>query len=303
VIDGAVGQVRSFNRLVTQRVGALNDRYLSRDRPLGEARLLWEIGVEGCDARALRSRLRLDSGYLSRLLSSLEAAQLVSVRPNEDDKRVRTVRLTPAGLAERALLDRRSDELARSFLEPLSEPRRARLVAAMAEVERLLTGSLVEIRAVDPADRDAQICLHEYVVELGRRFDTGFDPALSISAGFDELRPPAGVFLVATLRSEPVGCGALKFHRDEPAELKRMWVAESARGLGIGRRLLSELERRAAAAGAGVVRLETNKSLTEAIGLYRSAGYREVDAFNDEPYAHHWFEKQLGPVSPPAESQ
>src|SRR2546426_7856378 len=121
MIDASVSQVRSFNRLVTQRVGALNDHYLARDRPLGEARLLWEIGVEGSDVRWLRSRLGVDSGYLSRLLRSLEAARLVRVDPNEDDRRVRTVQLTPAGLAERDLLDRRSDELARSFLEPLSE--------------------------------------------------------------------------------------------------------------------------------------------------------------------------------------
>ena len=293
MLEESVGQVRSFNRLVTERVGALNDHYLSRDRSLGEARLLWEIGSEGCDARQLRARLDLDSGYLSRLLRSLEAADLVSVEPKKDDKRVRTVHLTPAGLAERALLERRSDELARSFLEPLSEPRRARLVTAMAEVERLLTGALVEVRAVDPAHPDAQMCLREYFVELGRRFETGFDPALSIPAELHELRPPAGVFLVATLRSEPVGCGGLKFHGEEPTELKRMWVADSVRGFGIGRRLLSELESRAAASGAGVVRLETNTALTEAINLYRSAGYREVDAFNDEPYAHHWFEKQL----------
>ena len=293
MIETAVGQVRSFNRLVTQRVGVLNDHYLARDRPLGEARLLWEIGVEGCDVRRLRSRLDLDSGYLSRLLRSLEAAQLISVGQNEDDKRVRTAQLTPAGLAERDALERRSDELARSFLEPLSEPRRERLVAAMAEVERLLTAALVDIKAVDPAHRDAHICLHEYFVELSQRFDAGFDPALSISAELHDLRPPAGVFLIATQRAEPVGCGALKFHGDEPTELKRMWVAESARGLGIGRRLLTELENRAAADGARVVRLETNKTLTEAIGLYRSAGYREVDAFNDEPYAHHWFEKHL----------
>ena len=289
----AVGQVRSFNRLVTERVGALNDRYLARDRPLGEARLLWEIGVDGCDVRRLRSRLGLDSGYLSRLLRSLEAARLVSVEPNENDKRVRTVQLTPAGLAERELLDRRSDELASSFLEPLSEPRRERLVAAMAEVERLLTAALVEINVSDPADRDAQFCLDEYFAELGRRFDTGFDPALSIPAKLDELRPPAGVFLIATLRADPVGCGALKFHHGKPAELKRMWVAESARGLGIGRRLLAELESRAEAGGSRVVRLETNKSLHEAINLYRASGYREIEAFNDEPYAHHWFEKRL----------
>ncbi len=294
MIDAAVGQVRSFNRFVTQRVGALNDHYLARDRPLGEARLLWEIGVAGCDIRRLRSRLDLDSGYLSRLLRSLETARLITVDPNEDDKRVRTVRLTPAGLAERDLLERRSDELARSFLEPLSEPRRQRLVDAMAEVELLLTAALVEIDVVDPAHRDAQLCLREYFAELGRRFDTGFDPVLSIPAELHDLRPPAGVFLVATLRAEPVGCGGLKFHGDEPAELKRMWVAESVRGLGIGRRLLDELESRAAAGGARVVRLETNKTLLEAISLYRSAGYRDVDPFNDEPYAHHWFEKHLG---------
>ncbi len=293
MLDAAVGQVRSFNRLVTQHVGALNDHYLARDRPLGEARVLWEIGVEGCDVRRLRSRLELDSGYLSRLLRSLEAAQLIGVHRSESDRRVRTVRLTAAGVAERDLLDRRSDELARSFLQPLSESRRDRLVAAMAEVERLLTAALVEIRAVDPAHRDAQFCLGEYVAELDRRFEAGFDPTSSISAELHELRPPAGVFLVATLRAEPVGCGALKFHGKEPTELKRMWVAESTRGFGIGRRLLAELESRAAAAGAHVVRLETNKTLTEAISLYRSAGYREVDAFNDEPFAHHWFEKDL----------
>jgi DNA-binding MarR family transcriptional regulator/GNAT superfamily N-acetyltransferase len=291
--DAAVGQVRSFNRLVTQRVGALNDHYLARDRPLGEARLLWEIGAEGCDVRRLRARLDLDSGYLSRLLRSLETAGLVSVDPNEDDKRVRTARLTAAGLAERALLEQGSDELARSFLEPLSEARRQRLVAAMAEVERLLTATLVEIKVVDPAHSDAQLCVREYFAELGRRFETGFDPGLSIPAEHRELRPPAGLFLVATLRAEPVGCGGLKFHGDEPTELKRMWVADSVRGLGIGRRLLDELESRAATGGARAIRLETNRTLLEAISLYRSTGYVEVDAFNDEPYADHWFEKQL----------
>ena len=293
-MDGAaVERVRSFNRLVTERVGALNDHYLARDRSLGEARVLWEIGREGRDVRDLRSRLGLDSGYLSRLLRSLEAAGLVIVVSREDDRRVRVAQLTRAGAAERELLDRRSDELAHSFLAPLSEERRDRLVAAMAEVESLLTAALVQVEVVDPAAPAAQFCLREYFAELGRRFDTGFDPALSISAGLDELRLPHGAFLLATLRGEPVGSGALKFHGDEPTELKRMWVAEAARGLGLGRRLLDELERCARENGAGVVRLETNQSLTEAIALYRSAGYVEVDAFNDEPYAHHWFEKRF----------
>src|SRR5262245_26047006 len=132
--EAAVERVRSFNRRVVQSLGALDDHYLSRRLPLGEARVLWEIGPEGCDVRRLRATLELDSGYLSRLLRSLEAAGLVEVRPSEHDRRVRTAHLTARGRAERELLSRRSDELARSFLEPLSPRGRERLVAAMAEV-------------------------------------------------------------------------------------------------------------------------------------------------------------------------
>jgi len=288
-----VGQVRSFNRAVTQRAGALDDAFLSRARPLGQARVLWEIGPDGSDVRALRSRLGLDSGYLSRLLRALEAGGLVDVTPSGADGRVRIARLTDGGLAERAELDRLSDDAAIEILRPLSAGQRSRLVAAMAEVERLLAASAVRIDPCDPRRPEARFCLQAYFGELSRRFDSGFDPALSISAGDDELTPPAGLLLVATLHGEPVGCGALKFHAGAPAEIKRMWVAPEARGTGLGRRLLAELEERALHGGADCARLETNGSLTEAIALYRSAGYREVPAFNDEPYAHHWFEKRL----------
>jgi len=288
-----IAQVRRFNRLVTERVGALEDHYLARDLPLGQARVLWEIGADGSDVRTLRSRLGLDSGYLSRLLRDLEAAGLVVVEPSERDRRVRTARLTSDGMNERRLLDRRSDALARSLLEPVPEPQRERLIEAMGQVERLLTSAMVVIRRVDPADPVARYCVGEYFAELDRRFRTGFDPEVSISADDDELRLPKGLILVATLRDEAVGCGALKFHDDAPTELKRMWVAPTTRGLGIGRRILSELEAEAARRGSRVLHLETNGSLTEAIALYRSSGYTEVDAFNDEPYAHHWFEKRV----------
>jgi DNA-binding MarR family transcriptional regulator len=288
-----VRQVRSFNRLVTQRVGALDDRYLARGRPLGEARVLWEIGDSGCDVRRLRARLGVDSGYLSRLLRSLELAGLVEVGPSDDDRRVRTARLTTAGVAERAVLERRSDELARSILEPLSDPQRERLVAALAEAERLLGVALVRFEAVDALHRDAQRCLRAYAEELDSRAACGTDSWSAISATLPQLRSPRGLFLLATLHAEPLGCAGLKLPPGEPAEVKRMWVAESARGLGIGRRLLAELERRAAAAGRSTIRLETNRALTEAIGLYRSSGYDEVEPFNDEPYADHWFAKSL----------
>ena len=288
-----LSQVRRFNRIVTQRVGALNDRFLARDRSLGESRVLWEIGAEGRDVRSLRTQLELDSGYLSRLLRSLEASGLVAVGPAGSDKRVRIARLTSSGSAERAILDKRSDELAASLLAPLGAKQRAQLVAAMAEVERLLIAAMVNIVVIDPAHPHARHCLRAYFSELDSRFDDGFDPTQSIPASDQELRLPAGLLLVATLGTEPIGCGALKFHDNQPAEIKRMWVDESARGLGIGRRLLSELEHSAAKHGARAVRLETNKTLVEAIRLYRSAGYGEVAAFNDERYAHHWFEKEL----------
>ena len=303
----AVGRVRRFNRLVTQRVGALNDRFLTRERPLAEARLLWEIGQEGCEVRALRARLELDSGHLSRLLRALEADGLIRVVPSSadgrglrrpvcgsgSDRRVRTVQLTSAGSTERTELDLRSDELARSFLEPLSARQRDRLLAAMRDVERLLTAALVELRPTDPAHPDAKACFSHYFAELERRSSSRLDPATLIAAKPHELRPPAGLLLIGYLHSEPVGCGAVKHHADAPSEIKRMWVAETARGLGIGRRLLVELEASAALSGATRVRLETNRTLTEAINLYRSAGYLEVSAFNDEPFADHWFEKRL----------
>jgi len=288
-----IQRVRSFNRTVTERIGALNDRFLGRDRPVGEARLLWEIGTTGAEIRDLRTRLSLDSAYLSRLLRSLEQQGLVDVGEHLSDRRVRRAVLTDAGVAERDELDRRSTDLAQRLLEPLTDKQRARVVAAMEEVERLLTASMVTIAVTNPAAADARWCVAHYFGELASRFEKGFDPAQSISADDHEMTPPAGVFLVARLRERPVGCGALKLHRDGPAELKRMWVSPSVRGVGVGARLLRELEQRARAAGVRVLRLETNRALKEAIALYRASGYREVAPFNAEPYAHHWFEKRL----------
>ena len=285
-----VASVRRFSRTVTQRVGALDDRFLGFDRPLGEARLLWEIGVDGCEVRSLRARLELDSGYLSRLLRGLEADGLVVVQPDERDKRVRRAMPTRAGREEWEALERRSDELAAALLEPLTASQQERLVSAMGTVQRLLEAATVQIAPIDPSHPDARYCLGEYAAELDRRLPEGFDPACSLLADTRELQPPAGLLLVASLRSEPIGCGALRFREGAPTEIKRVWVAESARGLGLGRRLLARLED---LASSPVVRLDTNRALGEAIAMYRSAGYVEIPPFNDERYAHHWFEKRL----------
>jgi DNA-binding MarR family transcriptional regulator/GNAT superfamily N-acetyltransferase len=288
-----IRQVRSFNRTVAEGIGAIDDRFLGRGRPMGESRLLWEIGEDGADLRTLRARLDLDSGYLSRTLVSLERQGLVVVRARPDDRRVRCATLTAAGADERAELEKLSDAVACRVLEPLSDEQRQRLVAAMSEVERLLQASMVRFTIDDPDSKDARWCFEQYFAELNARFDSGFDPSLSLSADARELTAPEGALIVARLHGQPVGCVALKFHGESPSELKRMWVSQSARGLGLGRRLIEEAEKHARQAGIRVVRLETNRTLVEAIGLYRRSGYVEVEAFNTEPYAHHWFEKKL----------
>jgi DNA-binding MarR family transcriptional regulator/GNAT superfamily N-acetyltransferase len=293
-----VAKVRRFNRTVTQRVGALNDDFLSRDRPLAMSRLLWEIGTEGGEVVMLRSRLGLDSGQMSRMLRALEADGLVTVAPSDVDGRVRVARLTEKGRTERAILDERSDELAASILDPLDAAERTELVTAMRAVERLIATSLVESREVDAESPDAQRCLRAYVAELNRRApERGFDPRTGATAEPHEVRPPNGAFVVLYLRGEAVGCGAVKHHPGQVTDIKRMWVAESARGMGLGRRLLAHLERLAREHGSSRARLETSDVLPEAIALYRSAGYVEVPPFNDEPFADRWFTKPLRDTS------
>jgi DNA-binding MarR family transcriptional regulator/GNAT superfamily N-acetyltransferase len=293
-----VAQVRRFNRTVTQRVGALNDHFLSRDRPLAVSRLLWEIGAEGGEVVMLRSRLGVDSGQMSRMLRALEADGLVTVSPSDVDGRVRVARLTERGRMERAILDERSDELAAAILDPLDAAQRTELITAMRAVERLIATSLVESRQVDPESLDAQRCLRAYVAELNRRApERGFDPRTGATAEPHEVRPPNGAFVVLYLRGEAIGCGAVKHHPGDVTDIKRMWVAESTRGLGLGRRLLELLERLAREHGSRQARLETSDVLPEAIALYRSAGYVEVPPFNDESFADRWFTKPLRDTS------
>jgi DNA-binding MarR family transcriptional regulator/GNAT superfamily N-acetyltransferase len=289
-------QVRSFNRTVTQTIGALHNDYLGRDRPLGESRLLFEIGEHGATVGALRDRLDLDSGYVSRLLRSLEKQALVTTKPSPADRRVRIARLTGAGKEEVKGLNRDSDRLAQSILAPLNDTQRCKLASAMVEVERLLTASAVTVCDEPASSPDAQTCLAQYFRELGERFESGFEPARALPAEPAEFAPPKGAFVVMRLHGRPVACGGFKPFPPDAAYLKRMWVAPEARGLGVGRRLLQALEERAGAAGYRKTCLETNRTLKEAQRLYRASGYAEVPPFNDEPYAHNWFEKVLNRV-------
>jgi DNA-binding MarR family transcriptional regulator/GNAT superfamily N-acetyltransferase len=296
--NDTIPTVRSFYRALTLRLGVFTDSFLGRGRPLADSRLLFEIGREGADVRELRSRLNLDSGYLSRLLRSLERHGLIEVAPLESDLRRRRASLTVAGLEELEELDRLGDRFAEWTLEPLSESERARLVEAMSEVQKLLNFPFTRISVEDPDSPEAKWCLEQYFAELGERFEGGFDAGRSIPADSGDLRPPRGTFLLARIDGRPVGCGAVKPAGPATGSIKRMWVSREVRGAGVGRRLLFALEKEAAGLGMALLRLETNRSLHDAQALYRRNGYREVAAFNDDPYADHWFEKRIGPSEP-----
>ncbi|WP_196807481.1 bifunctional helix-turn-helix transcriptional regulator/GNAT family N-acetyltransferase [Candidatus Solirubrobacter pratensis] len=280
-----IARVRSFNRLVTRQVGALNDRYLGH-RPLGECRVLFEIGAAGATPREIRIRLGLDSGYLSRMLRALQRDGLVEAEPDPADRRTKRLRLTATGEAEAKELDRISDELAASALAPLSEAQRERLLRAQSEVRRLLALSMVTIEREDPEAPGARWCLQHYFAELGERF--GLDPARTLPAEGEDL-----TFLLARLSGQPAGCGVLKTLAPGTGEIMRMWVDRPHRGLGIAARLLDALEARAAELGHAAVRLYTNGALEEAQALYRARGYAEIGRYNDDPYAERWFEKRL----------
>lgn len=283
-----IERVRSFNRAVTQRTGALDQSYLGEGRPLGQARLLFEIGPGGADLRALRERLGLDSGYLSRLLRSLDRQRLVTVSQDGQDRRRRRVALTQAGVRAWQAYEGKSDDLARSLLASLGASQRRRLVAAMADVEALLAAAATTIAAEPHDNADANRCLDAYFSELDHRFDGGFDAG---KGGGKPVEPVC--FLIARQEGVAVGCGVLMRHDASTGEIKRMWVAPGARGTGLSRRLLEALEARARDAGMSRIVLDTNSALSEAQALYDKAGYHRIERYNDNPYAQVWFSKDL----------
>src|SRR4051794_214017 len=272
MLKAEIAEVRRFNRLVTLRAGALDNHFLGRARPLGASRVLYEIGTAGSDLRGLRRRLGLDAGYASRLVASLEREGLVRVEQASGDRRVRTARLTAAGRREVDQMNRRSDRAAADLLDALPAPQRARLVTAMDEVHRLLRLAGLRIERVSPTHETARQCVARYFKELGQRFEAGLDPAASLPADDRDLAPPGGAFLIGSIDGEPVASGAVKTVEPGIGSLKRMWVAEDVRGLGIGRRMLEALEMEARGLGFRVLRLETNRALLEAIRLYQSTG-------------------------------
>lgn len=286
--------IRRFNRTYTPKIGALGDSFLGSGLPLPTARLLYEVGPDGVTVRELRRKLGLDSGYLSRLLRSLEADRLITLTDDPTDGRRRVCRLTASGKRRWARLDARSDEIVTDLLAPLTTGQRERLVNALSTAALLIDASSVVFHEVDPASPDATAALMSYFDELDARFSGGFDRSDALGEGVSTMTSPRGTFLVAFADDGTVvGCGGVQAHDDITAEVKRMWIHADWRGAGLGRRLLAALEQHGAALGYTRVVLDTNATLTEAIAMYEAAGYAPTEQYNDNPYAHRWFAKRL----------
>jgi GNAT superfamily N-acetyltransferase len=153
----------------------------------------------------------------------------------------------------------------------------------------------VALVPVDPASQAARAALTSYFDELTERFPGGFYAGTALAEAAEMLAPPNGLLLLASLDGRTVGCGGLQLLGEATAEVKRMWVSREHRRLGLGRLLLARLEVEATRLGCNRVLLDTNGALAEAASLYRSAGYEEIDRYNENPYAERWFAKWLRP--------
>lgn len=155
-----------------------------------------------------------------------------------------------------------------------------------------MSGSSVRVEATGPDDPRAVAAVTAYLAEIDDAFGAG---ARLEPSELEPFRPPTGAFLLAVdAEGEVLGCGGLRDLGDGVAEVKRMWVHPRGRGRGVGRGLLRALEATARTLGHEVVRLDTNDALVAALGLYRSSGYAEIERYNENPHARHWFEKRLG---------
>lgn len=285
-----VARFRRFSRAVTSEVGALDNSFLGRGRPLGSARVLNAIGHGRTDVAEMRDYLGLDSGLMSRLLRGLEEGGLIETHPDPADGRRRVASLTDAGRREFGAYEEISNARAETLLA--RHPHSEELLAAMDLVASALGRDRIAFEEIDPRSDPARYCLGEYYAELARRFERGFDVSLSRDPDAKDMIRPRGSFIVAFSDGLPIGCVGLK-GGNHYAEPKRLWVAPAARGLGLARRLMSAVEDTARELGITTLRLDTNRALPEAIALYRNSGWTEIDRYNDDPYPDFFFEKRL----------
>lgn len=302
VPSAQVSAVRAFNRFYTKRIGALNEGLLRSPFSLTEMRVLYELAHrEKPTAGELAAELGLDAGYLSRILTAFAAQGLIARAKSGEDGRRRPLTLTEKGRKTFAPFDRRSSEEVGALLAALEPPSRRRLIEAMRTIERLLSArkgeepgrlTLREARAGELGwivHRHGALYASEY--GWGDRFE---GLVAKVASGFLSDRDPKRERCwVAVLEGEIVGSIMLVKKSERVAKLRLLLVEPSARGFGVGRRLVEECVAFARSAGYAKVVLWTNPELHAARAIYEKTGFRLVRTettrvFGDPQTAQHW---------------
>lgn len=278
-----VAAVREFSRFYTSTLGVLRDGYLHSRYSLTEVRVLFELGQQDVvDTAGLRGRLRLDAGYLSRMLTRFEADGLVTRSKSAADARRQEIRLTPAGITTYRELDRASEAEVETLLAPLGEQERTELTVAMRTIRTILSEQsgpdTVVIRPPRAGDLGWIVEAHGrlYAEEYG--YNASFEALVArIVADFadstesgDHLRQAGWI---AEVDGRRVGCILCTRADEETAQLRTLLVTPQARGLGVGSRLVDECLRFARQAGYRRIKLWTNDILEGARRLYERAGF------------------------------
>ncbi|HEU4540652.1 MAG TPA: GNAT family N-acetyltransferase [Jiangellaceae bacterium] len=293
VTSERVAAVRSFSRFFTSVIGVLDEGLLNSPYSLSEARVIFELAqADVTEVVALRRTLDLDPGYLSRILARFEADGLVARERSGTDGRRQTVRLTEAGHEVFRMLDSRSADQVEQLLGAIPDPDQQRVVAAMATIQSALAarpGSSVRLRALRPGDLGWVVHRHGvlYADEYG--WDATFEALVAqivahYVAGHDPHRENGWI---AELDGQPVGCVFCVRGDDEnTAKLRLLLVEPSARGLGIGARLVDACVRFARGAGYHAITLWTNDVLAAACRIYQRAGFELVKEEKHRSFGH-----------------
>lgn len=277
---GRVAQVREFNRFYTNVIGILRGGYLGLPYTVAETRVMYELAQRpSVGISELRRALNLDAGYLSRILARLEGDSLVAKDRSPDDARRRVIRLTAVGHETFAQMNARSAEEIGALMAPLPEESRARLVAAMDTIVALLSDSPTPqayvLRPPRPGDLGWVVQRHGAVYAEEYGWDATFEALVArIVADYVDHRDPVRENAwMADVDGEPVGCVFCVRRSDDTAQLRLLLVDPSARGLGIGGRLVEECVRFARRTGYKAIQLWTNDVLTDARRIYDRAGF------------------------------
>ena len=290
-----VASLRSFNRFYTRRIGVLDEHLYGTPFTLPQTRVLWELAHrEGTTATELARLLDLDPGYLSRLLAALKARRLVRAQRSPADARQSLLFLSATGRKAYGAMNAQSEQQVQTLLSSLDEPHRRRLLQATGTIESLLGGAARKdaapylLRAPQPGDFGWVIARHGAIYAAEYGWDLTFEGLVAQIAGrfveqFDAKREACWI---AERHGENVGCVFLVQARDEKtgkpergtAQLRLLIVEPSARGLGIGARLVAECERFARQAGYRRIKLWTQSILTAARAIYAKAGYKLVSS-------------------------